>query len=66
MPRMFRAMPYYRIPYIFAIAWVIFVLIALVNLVRPYTNQIAIALYALIPAILIFFLGRAYGRRKKK
>jgi hypothetical protein len=64
-PRAFGDMPYYWIPYIFASAWVILALTALANLLRPYTNQITIALYALVPAILIFFLGRAYGRRKK-
>jgi hypothetical protein len=65
-PRAFGDMPYYRIPYIFAFAWVILALIVRADLLSPYTNQIIIALYALIPAILIFFLGRASVRRKKK
>ena len=65
-PRMFRNMPYYRIPYIFASAWVLLTLTVLANYIKPYTSHITIAIFALVPAILIFFLGRASAIRGTK
>jgi hypothetical protein len=63
-PRLFFYLPYHSFPFVFVVAWVFFVLVALENVIRPYVKPVGVVLLVGVALLGVLFIGYWLGQRR--
>lgn len=62
-PLFFLKLPYYSFPLVFVVAWIIFLLTTLKDLILPHANEIGVVLLSMAVVVGLILFGFVLGRR---